>query len=139
MNCALNDTGILTNAKLNSAALTTQLKKVLNDTPDLIPVLETSFKTCSAMGEKFHQKMQERMKNRKMSTTPATATKDRMLRPLRCPPIASHMMACVFMETFMKCPASVWTKTNECNELRDHMLNCQPKYSMEESSEEEAM
>ncbi|KAM7343346.1 odorant-binding protein 49a [Cochliomyia hominivorax] len=126
MNCALNETGILENYKLNTVALSTQLQNVLNDTPDLIPILETSFKTCSVKMEKFHEKMQEKMKNRKLSTTPATMTTP------YCPPVASHLMGCVFMETFINCPASVWNKTKECNELREHVKNCKPKYDSSE-------
>ncbi|XP_065370087.1 uncharacterized protein Obp49a [Calliphora vicina] len=137
MNCALNDTGILSNGKLNEATLSTHLKKILTATPDLIPILETSFKTCSAKAEQIHEKMQEKFKNRKTtvsSTTPANISKDRMFRLPRCAPVASHIMACVFMETFMNCPDSVWSKAKECNGLRNHMLDCKPKHSMEDSA-----
>ncbi|XP_073846579.1 uncharacterized protein isoform X2 [Musca autumnalis] len=148
ISCALNETGILMatpDAKLDETKLSEYLKKVLTNATDMIPILETSFKTCAVQVEDMRQKFKELMEQKKSSSsTPSSnesRTKDRMMRPSmmpprpHCPPMASHLMGCVFRESFINCPASMWSNTEQCNEMRDHMKNCKPNKMMNGKTE----
>lgn len=140
MECALNDTGIMENGKLHEVNLSALLKKVLKDTPDFIPEMEKSFKTCSAKIEKLNFKMQEKMKNINTKTS-NPGSNNRMYQPPPCSPKVNHLMACIFTETFVNCPATYWKKSKDCSEFRDHMKDCGPKpdHSKEDSSSQEGM
>ncbi|XP_061392562.1 uncharacterized protein LOC133328029 [Musca vetustissima] len=132
LSCALNETGILMatpEAKLNENKLSMYLKDILKNTTDMIPVIENSFKTCAIKMEEMSKKFKEHMdKNKSTSSSSSneSRTQDRMLRPAphHCPMLATHLMSCVFRESFTNCPTSLWSNTEQCNEMRDHMKNC---------------
>lgn len=139
MSCVLNETGILLatpEAKLNEEKLKEYLNVALVNATEMIPITETSFKTCSAQVEEMRSKMKEFMQKKQASSsssdssTVSSITEDRMMRPQfphhRCPPFAGHLMNCVFKQSLMNCPDTLWSDTTECNELRDHMKNCKP-------------
>lgn len=139
MSCVLNETGILLatpEAKLNEEKLKEYLNVALVNATEMIPITETSFKTCSAQVEEMRSKMKEFMQKKQASSsssdssTVSSITEDRMMRPQflhhRCPPFAAHLMNCVFKQSLMNCPDTLWSNTTECNELRDHMKNCKP-------------
>lgn len=122
----MNDTGIVVNGVVNEANLPALLKNVLKDTPDFIPELEKSFKTCAAKVEKHQLQMMEKMKNRPTKTSNQEVN-NRMHMPPPCTPKNSHLLSCVFTETFSNCPAKYWIKSKDCDDLRNHMKNCRPK------------
>ncbi|XP_075166815.1 uncharacterized protein LOC142238945 [Haematobia irritans] len=138
MTCALNETGILMatpDAKLNEEKLKTYLNVVLANATEMIPIMENSFKTCAAKGEEMRMKFLEMMekKHSASSSTEASIAKDRMMRHPHpppphhgCSPCADQLMGCVFTDSLVNCPASLWSNTDECNEMREHMKNCKP-------------
>ncbi|XP_005174908.1 uncharacterized protein LOC101896492 [Musca domestica] len=130
--CALNETGILPatpDAKLNENKLSTYLKEILANATDMIPIMESSFKTCAVKVEEMSKKFKEHFEKKaaaSASSSNESKTQDRMMRPPPplCPHAASHLMGCVFKESFINCPSSLWSNTEQCNEIRDHMKNC---------------
>ncbi|XP_013104721.2 uncharacterized protein LOC106085172 [Stomoxys calcitrans] len=131
MTCVLNETGILLanpEAKLNEENLKSYLKVAMVNATDLIPTMETSFKTCAAKGEEMRAKMKEMMEKKMSSSTDASVTRDHHHHHHHhgCTPCAAALMGCVFMESFVNCPSTLWSNTNDCIEMREHMRTCKP-------------
>lgn len=137
MSCFMNHTGIMKDNKLNENNLSAYLKIALKNNADMIAPIEMSFKTCATKQAELFEKFKSKMEKIKQKL-PANPQQDRMMRPPLCSLHEIHLMACVNTDTFMNCPSSKWSDTQECNNLRDYMKKCKPKMEEEFKSSEEA-
>ncbi|XP_030387360.1 general odorant-binding protein 67 [Scaptodrosophila lebanonensis] len=122
--CVFNETGIFVDNKLNDEKLQGYLKTVFASSTELQTTVSESFTTCAAKNAEFMAKMGDRTRPSPPPGAPI------------CPHNAGHLMGCVFKTTFKNCPASIWSDTEPCNELRDHFNNCKRPNGPGPSNEE---
>lgn len=93
---------------------------VFSQNSDLQTVASEAFTNCSAKMDE----MKNKMKNR---PPPPGAPK--------CPMQAGFLLGCVYKNVFKNCPASLWSGTQECNDMREHFENCKPPHHRPGSAE----
>ncbi|TMW44348.1 hypothetical protein DOY81_010577, partial [Sarcophaga bullata] len=104
VNCILNETKILeANGELNEEAMLTYVNDVFADTPDMIPIVEESFRVC------FH-----------------TTDSIRKFYPpgVDCPMGNALIMDCLYMRIFMFCVETSWSDDDICNDAREYTDKC---------------
>ncbi|XP_073812330.1 uncharacterized protein [Musca autumnalis] len=132
--CLFNETGILIDGQLNEENLDTFLSSATADSPDALPVLKESFQTCYQKSVEVMEKIREHFANKggDASRRPPHPHHHR-----HCSPQAGIMFHCTMMETFKQCPDSIWTGTEECNNLREFITECMPSPADDEEQFEE--
>ncbi|XP_013104723.2 general odorant-binding protein 67 isoform X1 [Stomoxys calcitrans] len=115
--CVLNETGILVDGQLNEDNLDTFLDNAGEETPEIIPLLKESFQECYQKSVEIMQKIHERFGG-------APPINRRGPPGGRCSPQGDMIFHCAMMKTFKACPDSMWSKSDECNEVREYFTEC---------------
>ena len=103
ISCAVDEIGFRNNDSFDEHILNSYLDKALETTPDVVPIVKEAFKQCLNKYEIMFQ----------VITTKGPCAFYNVL-----------LMDCVVVETFKKCPESLWLNTNECNAARSYWSNC---------------
>jgi len=122
MSCFINETGFYVENELNRPILIDYLKSNLKVSPEMFPVLQESFETCAIKVKEKKEMLEERKKKH-----PQKPNSEEIKPRLTCDHGPAKLGGCVLMQTFLNCPDSVWTNTDECNQVRDFKRNCKSK------------
>ena len=95
------------NGELNEEAMLTYVNDVFADTPDMISIVEESFRIC------FHTTESIRKFN---------------FPGYDCPLENALIMDCLYLRIFMFCAETSWSNNEICNDAREYTDKCYPKY-----------
>lgn len=123
ISCAFNETGILVDNKLDEDKLKEYLAEVFPQSSELQTATSEAFTTCTAKMDE----MKNKMKDRPHPSPPPGFPK--------CPMRPVFLLGCVYKNVFKNCPASFWSGTQECNDMREHFENCKPPHRRPGSGE----
>ena len=111
MSCVLNKTGIFVDGELQEDNLNDYLNGIYDDS-EQIDFIDEIVHKCD---EKRRNHPMKKPINRH--------------GPFQCPYNNESMLGfCTFIHAFKECPDSIWTNTDECNELREHFRQCKPPH-----------
>ncbi|XP_065075897.1 general odorant-binding protein 67-like [Ochlerotatus camptorhynchus] len=99
--CMLEELGIMTNDVLSKDAATSKLVSLVGSSSDWQTVAKTSVDTC-------YQKVAATLSEK---------------NSLGCSVAAGTFFDCLPTTMFTDCPTSAWTPSDECNQLKVHLLN----------------
>ncbi|XP_058986811.1 general odorant-binding protein 67 isoform X1 [Musca domestica] len=132
--CLFNETGILIDGELQEDNLDTFLSGAAAENPEVLPILKESFQTCYQKSVEIMEKIREHWsKNENSSRRPP----HHHHRHHHCSPQAGIMFHCAMMNTFKQCPDSIWSDTDECNNVREYFTECMPSPDDQDDDEEE--
>ncbi|XP_065076003.1 general odorant-binding protein 67-like [Ochlerotatus camptorhynchus] len=98
--CMLEQLGMMTNGVLSKDAATSKLVSLVGSSSDWQTVAKTTVDTC-------YQNVASMVSNKDS---------------LGCSAAASPFIECLPTTMFTDCPASVWNPSNECTQLKAHLL-----------------
>ncbi|KAL1375703.1 hypothetical protein pipiens_017344 [Culex pipiens pipiens] len=101
--CTAKELGLVKNNAVDKDAFKQLLVKTLGKEADFKPVVEKAFEDC-------HQKMSK-------------IPEHELLKPATCGFAPYYLMNCVESEIFKNCPASKWTDSADCSELKGKINN----------------
>ncbi|XP_061392561.1 general odorant-binding protein 67-like [Musca vetustissima] len=125
--CLFNETGILIEGELQEENLDTFLSTAAAESPEIIPILKESFQTCHQKSLEIMEKIRQHFENSSRPKPP---------HHHHCSPQAGILFHCAMLDTFKQCPDSIWSGTDECNNLREYFTECMPSSPGDNNEEE---